>query len=128
MLLLSARRSRAVIVIVLSCVAGEVLAAAPAPWDEDAAVSFLERTLRHDGYREPLDCIVYQTESSTNTHFDFAIRERHSDQCGGDPMTEPAIDRFRVYRKTHKLMWLEPVEGTWKAYKPGVSTKGRERH
>ncbi len=44
--------------------------------------------------------------------------EIHNAQCGGDPETSPAIDRYRVYRDSGKITQWESVEDKWQRYKP----------
>lgn len=71
----------------------------------------LERTLGHDGvyvHRIFLDCITYGTEETTNAYFQFVLRENHNAKCGGDPETSPVVDRYRVYRRSGKIEWLDP--------------------
>lgn len=89
--------------------------------DEDAALALLERTLNHDRvytHRISLDCITYRTEETTDTYFQFVLREIHNAKCGGDPETSPVVDRYRVYRRSGKIEWLERIEGDWRPYNP----------
>ena len=89
--------------------------------DEDAALALLERTLNHDRvytHRISLDCITYRTEETTDTYFQFVLREIHNAKCGGDPETSPVVDRYRVYRRSGKIKWLERIEGDWRPYNP----------
>jgi hypothetical protein len=91
------------------------------PLDEDAALALLERTLKHDRvytHRISLDCITYGTEETTDAYFQFVLRENHNAKCGGDPETSPVVDRYRVYRRSSKIEWLEPIEGKWQPYDP----------
>jgi hypothetical protein len=91
------------------------------PLDEDAALALLERTLERDGvytHRISLDCVTYGTEETTNTYFQFVLRENHNAKCGGDPETSPVLDRYRVYRGSGKIEWLERVEDNWRPYNP----------
>ncbi len=91
------------------------------PLDEDAALALLERTLKHDGvytHRVSLDCVTYGTEETSNTYFQFVLRENHNAKCGGDPETSPVVDRYRVYRRSGKIEWLERVEDNWRPYNP----------
>jgi hypothetical protein len=60
------------------------------PLDEDAALTLLERTLKHDR--------VYARRSP--------------------PETSPVLDRYRVYRRSGKIEWWEPIEGNWQRYDP----------
>jgi hypothetical protein len=95
------------------------------PVNEDAALNLLERTLKRDHVYEKrisLDCIVYGTEETTRAYFEFVLREIHNARCGGDPETSPAIDRYRVYRRSGKIEQWEAVEDKWHAYK-GAQTK-----
>lgn len=89
--------------------------------NEDAALALLERTLKHDGvytHRIALDCLTYSTEETTDAYFQFVLRENHNTKCGGDPETNPVVDRYRVYRQSGKMKWLERVEDNWRAYNP----------
>jgi hypothetical protein len=89
--------------------------------DEDAALALLEQTLKHDGvyaHRISLNCITYGTEETTGAYFQFVLRENHNAKCGGDPETSPAIDRYRVYRRSAKIEWLERVDDNWQPYNP----------
>jgi hypothetical protein len=91
------------------------------PLDEDAALALLERTLKHDhvyANRISLDCVSYVTEETTSAYFQFVLRENHNAKCGGDPETSPAIDRYRVYRRSGKIERLESIEDKWRPYDP----------
>ncbi len=88
--------------------------------DEGAALALLERTLKHDRVYEKrisLDCISYGTEETTNAYFEFVLREIHNAKCGGDPETNPAIDRYRVDRRSGKIEQWEAVQDKWQMYK-----------
>ena len=88
--------------------------------NEDAALNLLERTLKRDHVydkRISWDCISYGTEETTNAYFEFVLREIHNAKCGGDPETSPAIDRYRVYRRSGKIQQYEAVEDKWQPYK-----------
>jgi hypothetical protein len=89
--------------------------------DEDGALALLESTLKHDGVyadRISLNCITYGTEETTSAYFQFVLRENHNAKCGGDPETSPVVDRYRVYRKSGKIEWLERAEDNWQPYNP----------
>ena len=114
----------AVIAVVLASSA-VTEAAHSRPLNEDAALALLQRTLRRDHVYEKrilLDCITYGTEETTNGYFEFVLREIHNAKCGGDPETSPAIDRYRVYRRSGKIEQWEAAEDKWYAYK-GAQTK-----
>ena len=89
--------------------------------DEDGALALLDRTLKHDGvysHRISLDCVTYGAEETTGAYFQFVLRENHNAKCGGDPETSPVVDRYRVYRRSPKIEWLERIDDTWRPYNP----------
>lgn len=91
------------------------------PLNEDAALELLQRTLERDHVYEnriSLNCIAYGTEETTKSYFEFVLREIHNAKCGGDPETSPAIDRYRVDRRSGKIEQSEAAEDKWQAYKP----------
>jgi hypothetical protein len=91
------------------------------PLNEDAALALLERNLKRDhvyANRISLDCVTYGTEETTDAYFQFVLRENHNAKCGGDPETSSAVDRYRVYRRSGKIKWLEPTEDKWLPYDP----------
>ena len=90
------------------------------PLSEDAALALLQRTLKRDGVYEKrisLDCVEYGTEETTNSYFEFVLREIHNTKCGGDPETSHVLDRYRVYRRSGKIEKYEAAEDNWHAYK-----------
>ena len=58
------------------------------------------------------------TEETTNAYFEFVLREIHNAKCGGDPEISPAIDRYRVYRRSGKIQQWEAAEDKWHPYRP----------
>src|SRR5512133_3650429 len=91
------------------------------PLSEDAALDLLQRTLKRDRVykkRISLDCISYGTEETTDAYFEFVLREIHNTKCGGDPETSPAIDRYRVYRRSGKIQQWEAAGDKWQPYRP----------
>ena len=112
-------------VITIALLAPMIVQADPAshPLSEDAALSLLLRTLKHDrvyARRISLDCITFVTEEKTDAYFQFVLRENHTAPCSGDPETSPVVDRYRIYRASGKIEWLEPVEGNWQRYNPAL--------
>jgi len=110
----------AVMAIVLASVA-VAEGARSRPLDEDAALALLERTLKYDRVydkRISWDCISFGTEETTAAYFDFVVREIHNAKCGGAPKTSPAIDRYRVYRRSGKIEQWQATDDTWQPYKP----------
>jgi len=113
----------AVAVVAVVLVSPVVVRASPRshPLNEDAALALLERTLKHDrvyANRISLDCVSYGTEETTTAYFQFVLRENHGAKCGGDPETSPVVDRYRVYRRSSKIEWLERIEDKWQPYAP----------
>ena len=111
------------IVITIALLSPVLVQAGPAshPLSEDAALSLLVRTLKHDrvyARRISLDCVTFATEEKTHAYFQFVLRENHTAPCGGDPETSPVVDRYRIYRASGKIEWLESVEGNWQRYNP----------
>lgn len=105
-------------VVLLSAAVGG--AAPSGSLDEDGALALLQRTLKRDQVYEKrisLDCIGYGTEETKKAYFEFVLREIHNVKCGGDPETSPAIDRYRVYRRSGKIEQWEAAEDKWHAYK-----------
>jgi len=89
--------------------------------NEDAALALLVRTLEHDDaykHRISPDCVTYGTEETTGAYFEFVLREKHDAKCGGDPETNPVVDRYRVYRRSGKIERWRPIEDTWQRYNP----------
>jgi len=118
------RRVPALIAVVLVS-AAVAEASRSRPLDEDAALALLQRTLERNQVYEKrisLDCVAFGTEETTKAYFGFVLREIHDANCGGDPDTSPAIDRYRVYRRSDKIEQWEAVEDKWHAYK-GAQTK-----
>jgi hypothetical protein len=118
-------------VITTAAITGVLISAAitegarPRSLDEDAALALLERTLKRDRVYEKrisFDCISYSTEETTNAYFEFLLREIHNAKCGGDPEMSPAINRYRVYRRSGKIEQWKAAEDTWHAYK-GAQTQ-----
>jgi hypothetical protein len=93
------------------------------PLNEDAALDLLLRTLKHDGVYEKrisLDCVTFGTEETTNAYFEFVLRENHTENCGGDPDVSPTVDRYRVYRTSRKIEWLDRISDNWQPYNPAT--------
>jgi hypothetical protein len=87
--------------------------------NEDAALALLVRTLERDNvykHRISPDCVTYGTEETTSAYFEFVLREKHDAKCGGDPETNPVVDRYRVYRRSGKIERWEPTEDSWHRY------------
>lgn len=110
-------------VITIALLSPVIVPAGPAahPLSENAALSLLLRTLKHDrvyARRISLDCVTFVIEEKTDSYFQFVLRENHTAPCGGDPETSPVVDRYRIYRAAGKIEWLEPVQGNWQRYNP----------
>jgi hypothetical protein len=87
--------------------------------DEKQALDVLVSQIQNDelyANRTSLPCLSFITEKNENIYFDFAIHEKHGGMCPGDPNTSPVVDRFRVNRMTHRIQWVEPIEGKLQPY------------
>ena len=87
---------------------------------EDAALDLLVRTIKHDNIyakRISLNCVSYETEETTRTYFEFALREKHDANCKGDPDISPVIDRYRVNRASGKIELYDAPADRWQDYK-----------
>ncbi|OAM52672.1 hypothetical protein A7981_04240 [Methylovorus sp. MM2] len=84
--------------------------ASAATLNEAGAIEYLDKKIAHSkayaSWTTP-ECLRYYTEEKTREYFDIRIYERHGGVCAGDPDNEPLIDRFRVYRSSHKILWRE---------------------
>ena len=88
---------------------------------EDAALNLLLRTLTRDhvyAKRISLDCVTFDTEETTRTYFQVAVREKHNAKCAGDPETSPVIDRYRVNRASGRIEWNDAANDSWESYDP----------
>ncbi len=93
------------------------------PLTEDAALNLLLHTVKHDNVyakRISFDCVSFETEETTRTYFEVALRENHKAKCGGDPDTSPVIDRYRVNRASGKIERYDPTTDSWQHYDPGI--------
>lgn len=52
------------------------------------------------------ECLIVETEVSTTKYHDLSIKEKHAENCAGDPSTAPIVDRFRVY-SSNKILWYD---------------------
>ena len=87
--------------------------------NEDAAINALLRALQRDHVydkRISLDCVTFDTEDTTRTYFEIALREKHNKKCGGDPETSPVVDRYRVNRASGKIELYDAANDSWKPY------------
>jgi hypothetical protein len=93
--------------------------------EQQAQDILMERIQKDKPYSSwtTLSCLQFLLEEKTKDYFDFAIREKHSEKCPGDPNTSPIVDRFRVNRLTKKIQWYEPVEGDFLPYNTVLKVK-----
>jgi hypothetical protein len=89
--------------------------------NEDRALKLLIRILTRDqvyAKRISLNCVTFDTEEKRDPYFEIALREKHTADCGGDPDTAPVVARYRVYRLSGKIEWLNTTENNWQPYNP----------
>ena len=117
--------SRRLITFVITLAAASLATAIARPkthsLDEDGALNLLLGAIKRDqvyAKRISLDCVTFAAEDTTRIYFVFVLRENHNAKCGGDPDLSPAIDRYRVYRASGKIEWLDRVADKWQPYTP----------
>src|ERR1700749_3019279 len=69
-------------------------------------------------------CLSYYPERCDGAVVEVAIRELHTEQCGGDPNTGPVVDRIRVFNQSSKIEWFDHVEAEYVEFKK-IHSKGR---
>ena len=112
------------IAIALAFITVKASAAPSKHLSEDAAVDLLFQTLKRDHVydkRISLDCVTSSTDEITRTYYEFALHEKHNAKCGGDPETNPVVDRYRVRRASGEIERYDVVNDIWLSYgsKPG---------
>jgi len=111
----------ALVAIVLTFSAVPAPAAPSKHLSEDAALDLLFQTLRRDHVydkRISLDCVTSSTDEITRTYYEFALHEKHNVKCGGDPETNPVVDRYRVRRASGEIDLYDVANDTWRRYGP----------
>ena len=90
------------------------------PMSESDALELLSQAIKRDSLYSAwtkMECLRFFMEETTEKYFEFAIREKHEGTCPGDPITQPIVDRFQVYRSTKKILWYDVVNDEYVAYK-----------
>jgi len=88
---------------------------------ENNALNLLFSTLKRDHVYEKrisLDCVTSSTDEITRTYYEFALHEKHNAKCGGNPETNPVVDRYRVRRASGEIELYDVVNDTWQRYDP----------
>lgn len=49
----------------------------------------------------------------TRTAVQISIHEKHDDNCGGDPLTFPSVDAFRVDKQAGTIEWMDFASGEY---------------
>jgi hypothetical protein len=84
----------------------------------DKAIQVLSDRIRRDNLYSgwsSMTCLTYMIESENRASFDIAIREKHGEDCPGDPNTAPVVDRFRVY-SDGVVLWRDFLSGNFVGY------------
>lgn len=63
--------------------------------------------------RHEQQCLRFFIEDCNGKIANIAVRERHDETCGGDPATEPVVDRFRLHKKGKRIEWYSAAEGEY---------------
>jgi hypothetical protein len=79
--------------------------------NETKAIEFLGKKIAQSkvyGEAPQTDCLRFYTEGKTRQYFDIRVYEKHGEECAMESEKPEIEDRFRVYRKSHKVLWRKP--------------------
>ena len=79
--------------------------------NETKAIELLGKKIAQSkvyGEAAQTDCLRFYTEGKTRQYFDIRVYEKHGEECAMESEKPEIEDRFRVYRKTHKVLWRKP--------------------
>lgn len=81
--------------------------------EEDRALDFLIAKIQVTGIykkRLKIECLRFVKTSETQKYFEFKVNENHvGKNCPGDSATAPTVDRFRVLKRSKKVMLYQAV-------------------
>jgi hypothetical protein len=82
---------------------------------EKEAVRILVKKIRTEALYtwEKDNCVHFFPEGCDARSVDIAVREVHTEDCGGDQHVMPIRDRFRVHRKSKKVEWYYAPDGEY---------------
>lgn len=99
-------------IVCLSC-ALSFCAGAGDTLEEDRALDLLIAKIQvTDIYKKRLkiECLRFAKTSETKKYFEFKVYENHvGKNCSGDSATVPTVDRFRVLKRSEKIMLYQTV-------------------
>jgi hypothetical protein len=95
-------------VITIALLSPVIVPAGPAahPLSENAALSLLLRTLKHDrvyARRISLDCVTFVIEEKTDSYFQFVLRENHTARAAAIPKLVPSSTATAFIEHPEKL-------------------------
>ncbi len=61
-----------------------------------------------------LECLSFIEEEVNAEYTDIAIREKHNKACEGDPEISPIIERFRIEKKSNRILIYDAPEGEYR--------------
>jgi hypothetical protein len=81
-----------------------------AVFNETKAIEFLGKKIEKTNvYGETkADCLRFYTEGKNRQYFDILVYEKQGEGCALESEKPEIEDRFRVYRKNHKVLWRKP--------------------
>ncbi len=86
---------------------------------QDAVVDRLAARIRRQklyaDWAKP-GCLDYVVERCTAAVVEVSLHEKHDERCGGDPLTAPRVDSFRVHRVGERIDWYNVVDGAWRPF------------
>lgn len=82
---------------------------------EDQALDSLIAKIESTGFykkRLKIECLRFTKTSETKRYFEFSVYEHHDGKnCPGDTDVAPTVDRFRIFKRTKKIMLYQIVAG-----------------
>lgn len=91
--------------------------------DESASLAASRKQIEKDRLYPRMDCLQFVPEDKDVETISFAVREIHSETCGGDPDTAPVVDRYRVNRRTNELEWYDVLNDEFLPYAEALKAK-----
>jgi hypothetical protein len=79
--------------------------------NETKAIEFLGKKIAQSkvyGEAPQTDCLRFYTEGKTRQYFDIRVYEKRGEECVSEAEKPEVEDRFRVFRKNHKVLWRKP--------------------
>lgn len=80
-------------------------------YSENQAIDLVMKSIKQNQLTAlKTECLMFVVENKL-TFYEIDVREKHNQQCGGDPATAPRLFGYRVDKQTGSLKIDEPVSG-----------------